>query len=33
MRQINDALKERYEQIIIENEMLRAGFAARLMWS
>ena len=28
MEQIGDTLKERFEQIIIENEMLRAGFAA-----
>lgn len=28
MQQIRQALKERFEQIIIENEMLRAGFAA-----
>lgn len=28
MQQIGPALKERFEQIVIENEMLRAGFAA-----
>lgn len=28
MERIGNALKERFEQIIIENEMLRAGFAA-----
>lgn len=28
MEQIGRTLKERFEQIIIENEMLRAGFAA-----
>jgi transcription initiation factor IIE alpha subunit len=28
MEPIGDALKERFEQIIIENQMLRAGFAA-----
>ena len=28
MQQIGETLKERFEQIIIENEMLRAGFAA-----
>ncbi len=28
MERIGAALKERYEQIIIESEMLRAGFAA-----
>lgn len=28
MDKLGTALKERYDQIIIENEMLRAGFAA-----
>src|SRR3990170_1255111 len=28
MQHIEQALKDRFEQIIIENEMLRAGFAA-----
>lgn len=28
MEQVGGALKQRFEQIIIENEMLRAGFAA-----
>ena len=28
MEQISRSLKERFDQVIIENEMLRAGFAA-----